>query len=243
MRIAALIFVASVFFPFLAAAEEAPGQIVVTGVGHASAPPDKAALNIEVSRTSRQTDVAMGDVTDAMETVLSAVRAYGVAEEDIETTGFALREDWNYDGDTRKFDGYEATTSLSVQVRDLSRIGNLITTISGTGGVEIRGPFFALENDRALRDEARRNAVLDGVATARLLAEAAGVTLGPPILITDGTETLEDLADRSVQYEERMEEPMVMQEPAPGISETGVPIVPADIETSQIAKLVFRIEP
>ncbi|NNE80198.1 MAG: SIMPL domain-containing protein [Silicimonas sp.] len=241
MRISAFVFSVALLFPLHAIAQDTPGQIVVTGIGYASAPPDKAVIRIEVSHTARRTDVAMKNLASNVEKVLTTARTHGVADDDIETTRFSLTEDWNYDGDTRKFDGYKASTRLTMDIRELSVLGNFITTISSGTGIEITGPEFALENDRALRDEARRKAVLDGVATARLLAEAAGVTLGPPVLITDGTETPGGL-DGSVQFEEAMEEEVIMEEPSVEIAENAISVIPADIETVQITKLVFRIE-
>ena len=53
------------FMPLHLKAQEAPAQFVVTGVGRASAPPDKAVLSIEVSSNGRQTDVAMEDIAVA----------------------------------------------------------------------------------------------------------------------------------------------------------------------------------
>ena len=247
MRIFAFAFILVLLFPIQIKAEDKPGEIVVTGVGHASAPPDKAVVRIEVSRRARQSDVAMEDIAKAVDTVMAAFRAYGIAEADIETTSLSLGENWEYEDDKRVFVGFTASTRLSVDVRDLTRLGNLITTISKDGATSIRGPFFEIEDKLALRDEARRNAVRDGMATARLLAEAAGVTLGMPLLITDGTEPSDSSQlDRS----ERMEEPMVMEEPAPEalgetveIAETGVAVEPADIETVETVKLIFRIDP
>ena len=245
MRISAFVLSLTLLLSLPSFAQNTPGRIVVTGIGHASAAPDKAVVRIDVSHTDRRTDVAMQDLTQTVEAALATIRAHGIAEDDIETASFSLTEDWNFDGNTRRFDGYEAETRLTVEIRDLTRVGSLITTLSATNGIEIRGPDFELEDKKALRDEARRNAVMDGVATARLLAEAAGVTLGPPLLITDGTENPEDMARRRPHDEvamEMMEEP-VMEEPSAEIAENAVPVIPADISTSEIAKLVFRIDP
>ena len=238
-----ILLLSLLLFPVQAAAQDEAGRIVVTGIGHASAPPDKAVIRIEVSHTDRRNDVAMQDLTAAVEAVLSAVRAHGIAEEDIETSSFSLTENWNYNEGARTFDGYEAESNLRIEVRQLSAIGSLITTLSSGAGVEIRGPFFELENEKSLRDEARRKAVQDGVATARLLAEAAGVTLGPPLLITDGTKVSDEPNMRElIDGIAHMEEPM-MEAEVIDYSAKAIPVIPADIETTETAKLIFRIEP
>ena len=248
MRITAFLLAIAFTLPIGANAQDKPGEIVVTGIGHASAPPDKARLRIEVSARDRQSEAAMEQITMASDTVMAVLTAYGVSEADIETTSLSLNENWEYEDDKRVFKGFSASTSLSADIRDLTRIGNLVATLSKDGATSIRGPYFEIEDKVALRNDARRNAVRDGLATAELLAEAAGVTLGPPLLITDGTRasdklTLEDVMEGTVH----MEEPMVMEEPAlegsVAISETGVAVAPADIETMETVKLIFRIDP
>ncbi len=247
MRITAFLLAIAFTLPIGASAQDKPGEIVVTGIGHASAAPDMARLRIEVSIRDRQSEAAMEQITTASDTVMAVLTAYGVSEADIETTSLSLNENWEYENDKRVFKGFSASTSLSVDVRDLTRIDNLVATLSKDGATSIRGPYFEIEDKFALRNEARRNAVQDGLATAELLAEAAGVTLGPPLLITDGTPASERRFDR-----ELIEEPMVMEEPAMEqfgdeqpveISETGVTVAPADIETMETVKLIFRIDP
>lgn len=245
MRLTSALLALTLLLPIQSHAQEKPGEIVVTGIGHASSPPDKATLRISISARNRQSEVAMEEITTASDTVMAVLSAYGVSKADVETTNLSLSENWEYEDSKQVFNGFSANTELTADIRDLPRIGNLVATLSKDGATSIRGPFFEIEDKVALRDEARRNAVHDGMATARLLAEAAGVTLGPPLLITDGTRasqlTLEDIMEEGMM-EERMEEPMVMEEPVE-ISETGVAVAPADIETMETVKLIFRIEP
>ncbi len=244
MRRLIFVLVVTLIGTTTASAEERSGQIVVTGVGHASAPADKALLAIEVSVDGRKSDVAMEQVTVSSETVMSVLRTYGVSDEDVATTRLTMGENWQYDDGVRVFKGFTARTKLTVDLRDLTRIGNLVSTLSKDGAISVDGPYFGIENRTALRDEARRNAVQDGLATAQLLAEAAGVTLGPPLLITDGTEPADQ---RRFNTDVQMEEPMVMEEPVMEdvgeISETGVEVLPGKIERTETIRLIFRIAP
>jgi|GEM_PF-4747398 len=234
------LFIVFLSLPLIALAEEAPSQIVVTGFGKASAPPDKATITLRIERTQRETGAAMAEVADATTLLLNQIRSYGVTDEDIESTKVSLGEEWDLDSSPRKFLGYAASTSLSVVVRDMERLGPLIATVTRDQPVSLRGPYFEIEDRLALRDEARRYAVKDALSTARLLAEAAEVNLGAPILITDGT--LTDL-DREMLALQMLEEPM-MEEPMLSeeiLDDQGIPIIPGAIETTERVKLIFRI--
>ncbi len=244
MRFKAILIALTILVASPTHAEDQPGQIVVTGRGFASAPADKATLRIEVVANARKSELAMEQITISSDTVMAALRNYGVSEADIETTSLSVGEDWQYEEGTRVFAGYSARTNLIVDVRDLSRLGNLVATLSRDNAISVNGPHFDIEDKVTLRNEARRNAVRDGLETAELLASAAGVTLGPPLLITDGTEPTER---NRLNAAEQIEEPMVMEEPVMEdfgeISETGVDVIPGEIERTETVKLIFRIEP
>ncbi len=54
------------------------------------------------------------------------------------------------------------------------------------GANTLNGLTFGLAEERPVEDEARKQAVADAVARAKLLAEAAGEKLGPIVSITEG---------------------------------------------------------
>lgn len=248
MPIKTLLVIALLTLPLQLTAQDVNGEIVVTGIGKANARPDVGVVRIEVSRTAGEPGAAMTEVTEDVTNVLAIIRAYGVLDDDIETTRLSLGEKWELNDSQRTFVGHQATNELSVEVRDLTGIGDLIATLAANGATDIDGPYFEIEDTVALRDEARRKAVLDAVATARLLADAAGVTLGSPLLITDGTRTFDRSRLRGVVNEsEQMEEPMVMEEPIMesfgDIAEDGAPVVPGTIERTEHVEVIFSIAP
>ena len=83
--------------------------------------------------------------------------------------------------------GYEVSNSLTVLVRDLETVDDVIDGAVDAGGDHIRfnGLSFSLEDTKALETEARSAAVSDLEAKARELAGLAGVGLGDLVYLTE----------------------------------------------------------
>jgi uncharacterized protein YggE len=74
--------------------------------------------------------------------------------------------------------GFVASNIVTVRVRDLDALGGILAAALGDGANTLGGLSFGVSDETALRESARRAAVADAMATARVLADAAGVTLG-----------------------------------------------------------------
>ena len=163
--------------------------VTVTGRGEVFAAPDEATVTVGVTTQAPEASVAMRDNADAMSAVLARLVEIGIAERDLQTTSLSLQPRWDHrqtqDGQPR-ITGFVAINMLTVRVRDLDALGSVLDTTLGDGANTLGGLSFGIADDRALRDEARRAAVADATAKARVLTEAAGVTLGRVEEIVEG---------------------------------------------------------
>ncbi|HTQ12668.1 MAG TPA: SIMPL domain-containing protein [Rhizomicrobium sp.] len=170
------------------AAEDTPHTLSVTGQGEASAVPDQATLGAGVVTTGRTAADALAANARAMNQVFAALRRAGVAEKDIQTSGFGVEP--QYTEATAKsparLTGYRVTDNVSVRVDGLDRLGATLDALVASGANSIDAIGFGLKDPRPAMAEARAAAVDDAMARARALAKAAGVTLGPILSITDG---------------------------------------------------------
>lgn len=172
--------------PALAQQTAAPPTptISVTGTGEARARPDQALATFTVLRTGETARTALDDANEAMRAVSDGMRELGAEDRDLQTSGFSINPQYHYDNSEGNQQpptivGYEVRNTLTVRVRDLARLGEILdqaVTLGVNQGGEIR---FDLAEPKAVEDEALKDAVADAMATARLIAEAAGVTLGP----------------------------------------------------------------
>lgn len=167
-------------------------KITVTGEGEARLSPDMAVIRLSVLREADTAREAMDANNEAMERVIAALKEAGVAERDIQTSGLSITPQYVYpnenNGESRpRIDGYQVTNGLTVRVRELDEVGEILDR-SVTLGVNQGGNIvFTNDDPKEALNEARRKAVEDALAKARVLTETAGVTLGDVLEITEAT--------------------------------------------------------
>lgn len=164
-------------------------QIVVTGRGEVTAAPDIATLRLGVESRAEMAAAALEAARDGMDAVLSALAGAGVAEADIRTTDLSLDPifaEASRPGAEGEVTGYVATNLAHVRIRRIDRVGEFIDAAAAAGANSFRGLDFDLADPSMALDEARSGAVADAARRARVLAEAAGVSLGPIRSITEG---------------------------------------------------------
>jgi uncharacterized protein len=170
-----------------AQADDPVPQIVVTGEGRVEARPDMATISLGVATEAETAAEAMAANSANMAEVLARLRETGIEERDLQTSGLSLGPRWDYGGGTREpcLTGFSATNTLTVRVRELDALGGILDQSVRDGANTFNGLSFGLTEPQPVLDEARRRAVADARRKAELYAEAAGVTLGPILMLTE----------------------------------------------------------
>lgn len=170
-------------------AEDAPRQISVTGEGQVETAPDMALITLGVTHEAPEARAAMRATSEAVAQVLRDLAAQGIASRDLQTRQLSLTPVWSNRGSSTgaapRITGFEASNTVLVRVRDLAALGGILDKVIESGANDFNGLQFSVQEPDPLMDEARRRAVADAMARARLLAEAAGVRLGPVLTISD----------------------------------------------------------
>jgi uncharacterized protein YggE len=184
--LAALLLLA---LPFAApaASQDVRPRVTVIGEGRVDAAPDLATFTAGVQTEATRAEEAFAATSAAMRAVFEALAAAGIAPEDMQTSQLSLDALWADDqgqGQPR-LRGYSASNLVTIRVRDIERLGPVIDAVGAAGANRVYGVTFAIADPKAATDEARRLAVADARAQAELLAEAAGVTLGPVLSIRE----------------------------------------------------------
>jgi len=185
--------VAASFLAALPAGAQEPDRqpkISVTGEGEANITPDMAVINLAVVREAATAREAMDANSQAMVAVVAALKEAGIEERDLQTSGLSIEPRYVYPNEQNgekapRITGYQVTNGLTVRIRDLKKVGEILDR-SVTLGVN-QGGYISFTNDdpsSALND-ARERAVEDAVSKARILAEAAGVELGDVVSISE----------------------------------------------------------
>lgn len=170
-----------------ALAEEAAPMISVTGTGTVEAAPDIATLSIGVTTQGATAAEALGANSAATEAVIARLAAAGIEPRDLQTSNLSLNPNWTgYDVSNPTISGYVAANLLTVRVRQLDTLGAVLDAAVTDGANTLNGLTFGLADPEPVLNEARKEAVADARAKAALLAEAAGVTLGKLVSISEG---------------------------------------------------------
>lgn len=186
--------------PALASANGANTGISVTGRGKATGKPDLATLNLGVQSFASTVAAARSEAAHAMEEVVRVLRDNRISESDIQTRNFNIHPRYTSREVTRCVDeggcfqereqviiGYQVTNQLTVKVRELDNLGNVIDQVTEAGGnlIRFQGVNFTIEDARALEEEARAAAAADLVAKADQIAALTGVSRGLPVFISE----------------------------------------------------------
>lgn len=174
----------------LADGVEPSARIVVVGQAHISAQPDKAVITLGARHSAKNAADALSKTNEAVAAILSRMTQMGVDSKDMQTSSLNLNPIW---GKTSRYEdgeivppiGFEASNTVHVTLRDLTKLGEVLDRVARDGANSFSGFRFGLIDPQPLQDEARTGAVKDARRKAELYAQAAGVTLGEIVLISE----------------------------------------------------------
>src|SRR5690606_11500598 len=147
-------------------ADDRDALISVTGIGEAALAPDVAEVSLSVTREADTASAALDESNKSMSDVLAAMREEGIEDRDLRTSGFSIMPRMVYPNDQNRNDppriaGYSVSNTLTVRVRDLTKLGAIIDR-SVTLGVNQGGDItFANSDPAKAYEEARTAAVKD----------------------------------------------------------------------------------
>lgn len=170
-----------------------PGTIRVSGTGTVSTAPDTATVIVGVTIVDADLKTAYNAANEQVAAIIEAVQAAGVAVEDIRTFGLNIYQDSSFppmpamDGGQTETPElrYNVSNQVSVKVRDISKIADVINAAVDAGANNLFGLEFSVSDIKAQQTEARKLALEDARAKAAELAEAAGVELGNIVSISE----------------------------------------------------------
>jgi uncharacterized protein len=139
-----------------------------TGTGTATMRPDRGTISFSTHGVGDTLLEAQNQASQAMHALISRLHADGVPGIEMQTNGV--------NGYKRQhLAGYAADQSLTVTVRDVSKIGKLLADGAATGAQSSSGVDFSTSDKRRSYNDALTAAVEDARAKAEAAAAAAGL--------------------------------------------------------------------
>lgn len=171
------------------ASDDTQARLTVSGVGTAEVVPDMARISLGVTKDAKQAAEALDAVARVAQAIFDQLAEQGVEARDMQSSQVNLSPQYDYNRNSDappKLIGFRANTMVSVRVRDLDQLGAIMSAVTADGANQLSGLQFDVQDRKAAEDIARTNAVKDAMSRAKVLAEAAGLTLGDVISIHEG---------------------------------------------------------
>jgi len=156
--------------------------VTVVGEGTQNATPDNAVLSVGVSVRRGYTGDAMNAANTEMATLLKAIKAQGVQEVDIQTTGISVYQE-NLNGAI----GYRAANSVNVKVHHIVNVGPVIAAAQKAVGddIQLNGITLQLSDNTTQLRGARQAAMAAAAGLAKEWASLAGCHLGKVLSVSE----------------------------------------------------------
>lgn len=212
--------------------------IWVSGTGKVTVTPDIATLQLGIEAQEASVSEAQAKASEAMDRVMTALTDNGVAEKDIQTRYFRIRQRTRWDEEQQQevVIGYRVTNEVVAKIRDMEKVSTIIDAVVAAGGdyTRINNLNFSVDDPSAYYDEAREKAMADAKDKAEQIASLAGMKLGEPTYISESA--VGPIYQRGVVYE--MMVPAPAPAPAPAIAPS---ISPGEIEISVNMQIAYSI--
>ena len=200
--------------------DEYPSRtITVTSEGEAVAIADIASFSFSVNEEGTTSDEAQQKATEKMNQALEYLKANAIEDRDIKTEQYSIYPKYEVIRCTA-FDcppasqniiGYTVSQSVRVKVRDSQQAGKILSELTQFGISNVSGLSFTIDDEDALYNKARKDAVEKAQQKARTLARDLGVRLGDVVSFGE---------DTAIPYYGK--EMMVMSEAAGGAARPAV---------------------
>jgi len=157
------------------------GGITVVGTASVSSVPDRAELSFGVESQGQTAKAALAANAAEMRKVIAAVKAGGGA--DVKTQSVSLSPRYSERNEVQAF---VASNSVTATIKDVAKAGALIDAAVSAGANQVYGPSLSRGDESEQYRQALKAAVAHARASARVLAEAANLSLGRVTAIVEG---------------------------------------------------------
>ena len=164
--------------------QKSENTITVSDTGTIYTKPDLALATASVVTEKKTVVEAMQENAKKMNAVIEVIKGLGVEDKDLKTTSFNIypRYEWYeateiYPSGRRVLVGYEITQSLQIKIRDMGKIGTIIEAATDAGANEVSDLQFTVDEEDALKAQARAEAINKAKAKAKELAGQLGIKL------------------------------------------------------------------
>jgi uncharacterized protein YggE len=210
--------------------------LTALGTGKITLAPDVAYIQVGVETLMKDAKKAQEDNAQSMKKVVDKLKAMGIEDKDIQTSNYHVSVEYDYNNNRRTLVGYRVLNTVRVTLRDVEKVGDVLSGVHEEGANYSYGISFGLQDRETTYKEALQKAIDDAKAKADIMAKQAGVKLKNPVAIYEGS------APQDVYRYERDYVEYESMKMASDAASWSVPISQGEIEIYATATLVYRTD-
>jgi len=157
--------------------------ILTSGDATVSTRPDLAIVQAGIDTQAPTASAAQSDLSAKAGKLIDRIKALGVADGDLNTTGYWIGPVYGPQG--QAVTSFRATEQLQLKWHNVDSVGRALDAIVQEGGATNVYVSFTLNDPKQAQAQARSLAIADAKAKAGAMASAAGVRLGQVLQISD----------------------------------------------------------
>jgi uncharacterized protein len=157
----------------------------VSGTAKISIKPDIARLTVGVLSTGSSVSAIQQQNSEKMNAITAAVKAFGVKDDDLQTSNYSISPQYDWTSGRQVLRGYQVSQDLSIKIRDLEKIGDIVEKAGELGSNQIGGISFEVDDMTTVQKQARDKAIADAKEKAGVLAKTLDVQLGKVISFSE----------------------------------------------------------
>ncbi|MGK2849226.1 MAG: SIMPL domain-containing protein [Minisyncoccota bacterium] len=170
-----------------------PGKTFsVEGEGEIELIPDVAQFSVGVVTEGSKDIVEVQRInTERMNTINAFLTEHGVEKKDLKTKQYELAPKYDYSPcvsgtcPASVISGYTLSQTLDVKVRDIKKLGTLLSGVVEKGANNVSNVSFVIDDIEGAQAEARLKAMTQAKQKAKVLAQAGGFHLGSLVSISE----------------------------------------------------------
>ena len=146
-------------------------------------------VNLGVLTQGSSPAVVQEENSKKINKIIDYVKAQGISKDDISTSQFNIYPQYNYDNGRNEIIGYQLNQTITIKVRGVDKgteqLGKILQGAVTQGANELNGVSLSFDDPDNLRQEARKLAIEKAKQKAQELADAAGITLGKVVSVSE----------------------------------------------------------
>lgn len=184
----------NLIYPIEISTSQRSTEFSIVGEGKVEATPDTAYVEAGITvNNSRTVELAEATINDVNNKIIENLKGLGIEKKDIKTSNYSIYPSYTYENGKDKIVGYDGNASVTVKVRDLSKVSNAIAQITASGANNVQGSRMEIAEPEKFRKQARDLAIENAKVQAQELSKKLGIKLGHITNIVEGSTATPEL--------------------------------------------------